>query len=76
MFGEIELTTGIGLFSVTGTVAETEGSAALVVVTFTRFGLGSEAGAVYTPAALIVPSVAFPPTTPFTDHLVTELLVP
>ena len=27
---------------------------------------GTEAGAVYTPLVLIVPTVAFPPTTPFT----------
>jgi hypothetical protein len=45
VFGEIELTTGIGLFNVTNTVAETEGMAALVVVTFTKFGLGGIAGA-------------------------------
>jgi hypothetical protein len=39
-----------------------------VAVTVT-LAAGTEAGAVYSPLALIVPTVAFPPTTPFTLHV-------
>jgi len=45
------------------------GSAWLVAVTCTAAGEGRSAGAVYTPAEVIVPSVAFPPGTPFTPQL-------
>src|SRR5260370_14978631 len=41
-------------------------SAWLVAVTCTVAGEGRSAGAVYTPADVIVPSVAFPPGTPLT----------
>jgi len=51
----------------TVTVAEPERllSALDVAVTVT-LAAGTEAGAVYSPLVLMVPTVAFPPTTPFT----------
>jgi len=39
-------------------------------------GLGTCAGAVYTPEALIVPVVAVPPTRPFTCHWTAVFVVP
>jgi hypothetical protein len=42
--GEIDVTTGIGLSSVTGTAADVEVSAGLLAVTFTVFGFGRFAG--------------------------------
>jgi len=50
-------------------VADFVESAWLVAVTCTVSGDGMSAGAVYTPAGVIVPSVAFPPGTPFTLQL-------
>lgn len=44
-------------------------SAWLVAVTCTVAGEGRSAGAVYTPTDVMVPSVAFPPSTPFTLQL-------
>jgi hypothetical protein len=44
-------------------------SATETAVTVTAAGLGTAAGAVYSPVALIVPTVAFPPVTPFTCHI-------
>jgi len=44
-------------------------SARDVAVTCTVAGEGMSAGAVYTPADVIVPSAAFPPGTPFTLQL-------
>ena len=37
--------------------------------------IGKLAGAVYRPVASIVPSVAFPPATPFTPHVTAVLVV-
>ena len=37
---------------------------------------GTLAGAVYWPVVLIVPSVALPPATPFTDHVTAVFDVP
>lgn len=37
-----------------------------VAVSVTAAGLGTLAGAVYTPVSVTVPTVALPPTTPFT----------
>jgi len=53
------------------TLAEPDfvGSAWLVAVTCTILGEGKSAGAVYTPPAVIVPSVVVPPTTPLTLQL-------
>jgi hypothetical protein len=47
-------------------------SATLVAVTL---WLPATAGAVYTPDALIVPVVAFPPATPSTDHVTAVFVV-
>lgn len=44
-------------------------SAADTAVTVTVEGEGTAAGAVYTPEVEIVPTVALPPTTPFTCHV-------
>jgi hypothetical protein len=44
--GETEVNAGIGLSSVTGAAADTEGFAVLVAVTFTVLGFGRFAGAV------------------------------
>jgi len=44
---------------------ESAAGAALIVI---AFELGKLAGAVYTPDPLIVPVVALPPATPFTDQ--------
>ena len=57
------------MVSVTALLAvllESDVAAALTVIVF---GVGGNSGAVYTPAAEIVPVVAFPPATPFTDQL-------
>ncbi len=50
-------------------VADFAGSAWLVAVTCTVAGDGRSAGAVYTPAELIVPRVVFPPGTVLTLQL-------
>lgn len=51
---------------VTVTLADFVGSAWLVAVTCTVTGFGKSAGAVYNPPGLMVPTVEFPPETPFT----------
>jgi hypothetical protein len=51
---------------VTVAVPEDDGLAALVALTVTLAGFGTEAGAVYNPALDTVPTVEFPPVTPFT----------
>jgi hypothetical protein len=48
----------------------------LVAVTVTVAGLGTAAGAVYSPLALMVPIVLFPPGTPFTDQVTPVFEVP
>lgn len=58
--------TARSLTTVAVTVAETVVSATLVAVTLTVAGKGKSAGAVYAPAAEMVPAAALPPTTPFT----------
>jgi hypothetical protein len=50
-------------------VADFVASARLVAVTWTVVGEGKSAGAVYTPAEVIVPSVVFPPGTVLTLQL-------
>ncbi len=39
-------------------------------------GLGSACGAVYNPAVLIVPTVGFPPFSPFTAHVTDVFCAP
>jgi hypothetical protein len=57
---------GVGDTNVVTTLFAMEGSATLVAVIVTVEGWGAVAGAVYRPLAEMVPSVAFPPVTPFT----------
>ena len=51
-------------------------SACEIAVTVTVAGVGTAEGAAYSPAAVTVPMVEFPPTTPFTCHVTAVLLVP
>jgi hypothetical protein len=55
--------------TVTCAVAKALGLAWLVAVTATVAGIGTTAGAVYSPVLLIEPTSAFPPTTPPTLHV-------
>ena len=57
------------LVIVTVTVADFVASAWLVALTCALAGAGRSAGAVYTPPDVIVPTVVFPPATPFTLQL-------
>ena len=41
---------------------------AILAISMT-LGVGTVAGVVYKPCELIVPTVAFPPTIPLTDHV-------
>ena len=52
---------------------ETVGEAALTAVTVTVFAAGIALGGVKIPVVLIVPTVAFPPATPFTCHVTAVL---
>jgi hypothetical protein len=61
---------------VTDAVADWLGSARLAAVTVSVFGVGGTAGAAYNPVLPIVPSVALPPTTPFTDHVTAWFVLP
>ena len=62
------LIAGVGFHSVTLLVAFTAEFAAAVAPILIVLGLGRLAGAVYIPAAVIVPVLAPPPATPFTDQ--------
>ncbi len=53
-------------------VAESEESVVLVACTVTALGEGGVTGGVYRPPASMVPTVAFPPATPLTDHVTEE----
>lgn len=66
------------MLSVSVTLAEPEAvaSAALIAVMVTPGGDGMIAGAVYSPVAEIVPSVALPPTAPFTSQVTVVLDAP
>src|SRR5436305_14561765 len=61
--------TGIGFCRLTELLPKTVLSAVLVAVTFSGFGAGRLKGALYFPVASMVPKVALPPATPFTDQL-------
>ena len=63
--GEIPIVTCGGV-TVTTAEADFVESASETAVTVTVDGLGTADGALYRPAAVIVPMVAFPPTVPFT----------
>ena len=68
------LRTGVGLSSVTALLELLVESAALTAFTVTELGEGSVFGAVYFPAASMVPRAAEPPAVLLTDQ-VTEVLV-
>lgn len=74
--GVIPLSAGTGFSNVTVLEEVAALDAELVAVTVTLFGLGSEAGAVYTPAEVIVPAVDEPPGVPFTDQLTVVFELP
>jgi hypothetical protein len=63
------LSTGVAFHSVTSLVLLALESAADVALMVIVFGFARMAGAVYRPAFVINPTLAFPPTTPFTDHV-------
>ena len=65
----------ISLTTVTFTVADFVGSAALVAVMRIAADEGRSAGAVYIPAESITPKAEFPPATPLTLHDTEVLLV-
>jgi hypothetical protein len=68
--------TGVAFHSVTSLVAVVLASAAETSSIVIALGLGTVAGAVYTPFELIVPIVAFPATIPFTDQVTPLFVVP
>jgi hypothetical protein len=74
--GETVLTTGAGFTMVTVAVADRVGSVTLTAVKVTVFGTGGAAGAVYNPVLSTVPTVTYPPTTPFTDHVAPWFVFP
>jgi len=67
---------GAGALILTVALAEDAELATLVAVTVTDPPDGTEAGAVYKPDEVIVPVVALPPATPFTDQATPVLLEP
>jgi len=66
---------GAGAVIVTAADAERLGSATDTAVTLTVAGLGTDAGAEYTPAVEIVPTVVSPPAMPFTSQVTRESAV-
>lgn len=68
--------TGVGFQIVTVALAVALELVAVIAVTVTVFLAGTTAGAVYVPAALIVPVADAPPSTPFTCHATTVFDVP
>lgn len=71
-----EMPTTISLVIVTLAVSLALASAALVAVTVTFVAPGIVDGALYSPAAEIVPDCAFPPATPFTLQLTDVFVAP
>jgi hypothetical protein len=69
------VTTGGSAWIVTVVEAVDAESAAETAVTVTVLGVGNVAGAVYRPAAEIVPVVEFPPVTPFTCQVTAVFVV-
>lgn len=67
--GATDCTTGIGFCKETGASLVKVASAMLVAVIVTLVELGSVEGALYSPAAVIVPTVAFPAAFPSTNHV-------
>jgi len=66
--GVTEVIVGVGLLSVTTLLPVAFALPVSAALTVMVFALGGNCGAVYTPAAVIVPVSAAPPATPFTDH--------
>ena len=66
----------MSLMTETVAVADLDGSAALVAVICTLAGEGKSAGAVYAPAAVMVPATAVPPGMPFTFQVTAASVVP
>ena len=67
--GRIASNSGVGFASVAAVFPDLVLSAVSTAVIVMVFGVGGNSGAVYKPAALIVPSEELPPATPFTDHV-------
>jgi hypothetical protein len=63
------LSTGVAFQSVTSLAPLALESAADVALIVIVFGFVRMAGAVYRPAFVTSPTLAFPPTTPFTDQV-------
>jgi hypothetical protein len=57
------------LFNVMALLAVLVESAVRTAPIAIAFADGGNSGAVYTPAAVIIPTAALPPATPFTDQL-------
>ena len=74
--GETLLTVGTEFSTVSALVPVIVVSVVLVAVTVSVFGLGKLAGALYSPALVIVPSDALPPATPFTDQVTVWFRIP
>src|SRR2546425_1265934 len=72
---EVSATMPMGGNTVTCAVPILVGSATLTALTVTGFGLGTVLGAVYRPVTEMVPTVALPPSTSFTNQ-VTAVLSP
>jgi len=69
-----DASTGTGLRRLSCADPDAVGEATLTAVTVTESVVGSTAGGVYTPAAVMVPTLLLPPVTPFTCQ-VTAVLV-
>ena len=72
--GATASSSGVGLVSVAPVFPDLLLSAVSTALIVMEFGVGGNSGAVYKPVALIVPSVALPPATPFTDQVNTGLV--
>ena len=68
-FGETPHTQGVGCWMVACAVPNLLESTVLVAFTVTTLGVGATGGAVYSPVAEIVPTVAFPPGMSLTDQV-------
>ena len=66
--GVMEATCGTGFSNVTALAAVFDASAVSAAVIVITPPVGGNSGAVYKPAAVMIPNVAFPPTTLFTDQ--------
>ena len=70
--GVVATETAMSLVTVTLDCAELVGSDLLVAEMVTLVEEGRSAGAVYSPAASMVPMLALPPPTPFTAHVTAD----